>query len=128
MTRLEYYIRNSKPIVFVSNWLKQVYLPGFEGVSLFDSLSFFQKQIFSSRFNYSASAVSFSFLMALPPLLLFFFTLIPYLPLPEKQILEVLNNMMLLMTPNENMQRSVNKLISDFITHKKMHFFLFRLC
>ncbi len=119
MTRLELYIRKSKPVVLIVNWLKKVYLPGFEGVSLFDSLNFFQKQIFSSRFNYSASAVSFSFLMALPPLLLFFFTLIPYLPLPENKIIEVLNEMLLLLTPNENMQKSVTKLISDFITHKK---------
>lgn len=94
-------------------------MPGFEGVSLFDSLNFFRKQIFQSRFNSRANAVSFSFLMALPPLLLFFFTLIPYLPLPETKIISVLNDMLKLIAPGDKMQRSISKIISDFITHKK---------
>ena len=94
-------------------------MPGFEGVSLYDSLNFFRKQIFQSRFATRANAVSFSFLMALPPLLLFFFTLIPYLPLPEVKILSVLNDMLKLVAPGEKMQKSISKIISDFITHKK---------
>lgn len=94
-------------------------LPGFEGVSLFDSLNFFRKQIFSNRFNSRANAVSFSFLMALPPLLLFFFTLIPYLPLPEDKIINVIKEMLVLLSPGERIQHSIANVIHDFITNKK---------
>ena len=88
-------------------WLKRIVLPGFEGVSLFDSLNFFRKQIFANRFNSRANAVSFSFLMGLPPLLLFFFTLIPYLPLPEAKIVKVMNDMLILLAPGQKMQQSI---------------------
>lgn len=119
MTRLELFIRKSKPVQTFIAKLQAIFLPGFEGVSLFDSMNFFRKQIFSSKFNSRAGAVSFSFLMALPPLLLFFFSLIPYLPLPEEKILKVINDMLILLTPNAKMQQSVNKIIIDFIRHKK---------
>ena len=101
------------------SWLKRIILPGFEGVSLFDSLSFFSKQIFSNRFSSRSNAVSFSFLMGLPSLLLFFFTLIPYLPLPEAKIVKVINDMLILLAPGQKMQQSITKIIRDFITHKK---------
>ncbi|HMT36550.1 MAG TPA: YhjD/YihY/BrkB family envelope integrity protein, partial [Chitinophagaceae bacterium] len=119
MTRLELYIKNSKPVQAAVAWLRGIYLPGFEGVSLFDSMNFFRKQIFSNRFNTRASAVSFSFLMALPPLLLFFFSLVPFLPLPENKIIQVMNDLLVLLTPNAKMQQSIHNVISDFIHHKK---------
>lgn len=100
-------------------WLKRIVLPGFEGVSLFDSLNFFRKQIFSNKFYSKASAISFSFVMALPPLLLFLFTLIPYLPLPEERILTVIHEILVLISPNEQMQKQVTEIIYDFIHHKK---------
>ncbi|MBK7690580.1 MAG: YihY/virulence factor BrkB family protein [Bacteroidetes bacterium] len=119
MTRIELFIKNSKPVQSLIAWLRRIYLPGFEGVSLFDSMNFFRKQIFSDRFNSRAAAVSFSFLMALPPLLLFFFSLIPFLPLPEDRIISVIHDMLVLITPNAKVQQSINNIISNFIHHKK---------
>ncbi|MBL7764703.1 MAG: YihY/virulence factor BrkB family protein [Chitinophagaceae bacterium] len=119
MTRLEYYIIKSKPVQATIHWLKRVHPAGFEGVSLYDSLNFFRKEIFSNRFYSKASAISFSFLMAMPPLLLFFFTLVPYLPLPEQKIIKMINDTLFMISSNENLQRSVSKVLSDFITHKK---------
>ncbi len=119
MTRIELYIIKSKPIQAIIKWLKSIRPYGFQGVSLFDSLNFFRKEIFESRFNSRANAVSFSFLMALPPLLLFFFTLIPYLPLPETKILQVLNDMLQLLSPSDKIKKSISNIITDFIQHKK---------
>ena len=62
MTNLDHLIRQSKPIVWLIARLKSIFLPGFEGVSLFHSLNFFRKEIFSNRFYTKASAISFSFL------------------------------------------------------------------
>ena len=119
MTRLEYYIINSHFVQSIIKWLKNIFLPGFEGVSLYDSFNFFRKEIFSNRFYTRASAVSFSFLMAMPPLLLFFFSLVPYLPLPEEKIISTISEMLNILSPNDKMKLSVGKLIKDFITHKK---------
>jgi membrane protein len=119
MTRLEYYILRSRPVQAMNKWLKGIVLPGFEGVSLFDSLNFFKKQIFSNRFNSRANAVSFSFIMALPPLLLFFFSLVPYLPLSEVKLVKMINEMLTLMSPGEKMQQTIARIIRDFIRHKK---------
>ena len=119
MTRLEHYIIQSQFVQSIINWLRNIFLPGFEGVSLYDSLNFFRKEIFSNRFYTRASAVSFSFLMAMPPLLLFFFSLVPYLPLPEGKIISTITEMLNILSPNDKMKLSVGKLIKDFITHKK---------
>lgn len=119
MTRIEHFIIHSKPVQSLIKWLQGIFLPGFEGVSLYDSLNFFRKEIFSNRFYTRASAVSFSFLMAMPPLLLFFFTLVPYLPLPEEKIISTITEMLNLLSPNDKMKMSISKLIKDFITHKK---------
>lgn len=119
MTRLEFYIINSQFVQSIIKWLKSIFLPGFEGVSLYDSFNFFRKEIFSNRFYTRASAVSFSFLMAMPPLLLFFFSLVPYLPLPEEKIISTISEMLNILSPNDKMKLSIGKLIKDFITHKK---------
>jgi Predicted membrane protein len=112
-------IIHSRIVQSVTGWMKNVYLPGFEGVSLFESLNFFRKEIFSNHFYINASAISFSFIMALPPLLLFFFTLIPHLPLPEERILQVLNDMLVLLSPNDTIKQNITDIVFDFIHHKK---------
>ncbi|MEZ5046321.1 MAG: YihY/virulence factor BrkB family protein [Chitinophagaceae bacterium] len=119
MTKLEYHILNSAPMLAIKAWLKKIVLPGFEGVSLFHTLDFFYKQLMSNRFNTTAKAISFSMLMALPPLLLFIFTLIPFLPLPEQKIVTTINDLLLLMSPPENIQIQIKKIVQNFITHKK---------
>ena len=119
MINIEKRIRESNIVQWFIVRLKAIYLPGFEGVSLFHSLNFFRKEIFSNRFYTKASAISFSFLMALPPLMLFFFTLVPYLPLPEERIMDVINQMILLFSPNEDIKSSVLDMVYNFINHKK---------
>jgi membrane protein len=61
-------------IVPVAN---RIVLPGSAGVPLVQILKHFSNRDLWQ----SAKALAFSFLMALPPLLIFFFTLIPYLPI-----------------------------------------------
>ncbi len=56
-------------------------LPGCAGVPLVQILAHFSNRDLWQ----SAKALAFSFLMALPPLLIFFFTLIPYLPIEDIQ-------------------------------------------
>lgn len=58
----------------------------FEGLSLYDILELYVIGIFKGAFSYRASAVAFSFFMALFPFALFILNLIPFIPLKNFQI------------------------------------------
>jgi membrane protein len=58
---------------------KEVVLPGMEGLSLYDLIIIFYAGIVKGTFSARASAISFSFFMALFPFLLFILNLIPFI-------------------------------------------------
>src|SRR3954469_20126653 len=84
MTKLERIIITSAPVAFILNKSKHWYLPGFEGVPLYDVIRFFYRQMKTTGLPERASAITYNFLMALPPSFLFLFTLIPHLPFFKK--------------------------------------------
>jgi membrane protein len=55
--------------------------------------------------------------MAIPPSLLLFFTLIPYLPIDN--IDKTITDIIALITPSPSTQKAINKIITDFYKHKK---------
>ena len=73
-------IRNPLEIV-----LSKIKPPLFDGLSLWDVLSFFVKGIYEGAISTRAGSVSFSFFLALFPGIIFIFTLIAYLPLDAFQ-------------------------------------------
>ena len=75
---------------------KNTSLPGFEGIPLWDVLHFFWVETRRDRLTVRSSSMAFSFLLATFPTLLFFFTLIPYIPIPnlEKTVLSTLSSLM----------------------------------
>jgi membrane protein len=92
MTKLERKIITSIPIAFILNKSKHWYLPGFEGVPLYDVVRFFYRQIKTVGLTERASAIAYNFIMAIPPSFLFLFTLIPNLPfIKKKEILKQLS-------------------------------------
>lgn len=60
------------------------YLPGFEGVPLYDVIKFFYRQLRTTGLTERTSAIAYNFIMSIPPSLLFVFTLIPHLPFVKK--------------------------------------------
>jgi membrane protein len=85
MTKLERLIITSFPVAFILRKSKHWYLPGFEGVPLYDVVIFFFKQVKTVGLTERASAIAYNFIMAIPPSLLFLFTLIPNLPFIKKR-------------------------------------------
>lgn len=85
MIKLERKIITSAPIAFILNKSKHWYLPGFEGVPLYDVVRFFYRQIKTAGLTERASAIAYNFIMAIPPSFLFLFTLIPNLPFIKKR-------------------------------------------
>ncbi|MBW4361445.1 YihY/virulence factor BrkB family protein [Flavobacterium taihuense] len=61
--------------------LKKVKMPGLGGFSFYDLLELYFEGIIDGAFSYHASAVAFSFFMALFPFALFILNLIPYIPI-----------------------------------------------
>ena len=61
--------------------LKRIKLPWLQGLSLYDLLELYGLGIVESALTYHASAIAFSFFMALFPFALFILNLIPYIPI-----------------------------------------------
>jgi membrane protein len=90
MIKLQKILIESRPIKAVINWSKKLVLPGFEGLPLYDVLHFFFKQTQQIGLNERAASVAFNFLMAVPPLFIFIFTLLSYIPGSKRLYDEVL--------------------------------------
>lgn len=64
---------------------KAIKIKTLEGLSLYDILEMYVLGIFKGAFSYRASAIAFSFFMALFPFALFILNLIPFIPLENFQ-------------------------------------------
>ncbi|MEO7310582.1 MAG: YihY/virulence factor BrkB family protein [Chitinophagaceae bacterium] len=90
MTRFERFIISLPPVAWLLRQSKKVFLPGSQGVPLYDVLIFFVQQVKKIGFNERAAAISFNFLMAIPAGMIFLFTLVPYLPVSKEFTRELL--------------------------------------
>ncbi|MFD0862438.1 YihY/virulence factor BrkB family protein [Sungkyunkwania multivorans] len=74
-------------IKHIIKFLRNIRLPGFEGLSIFDLLEIYIIGILKGTLSTRASAISFSLFMAIFPLLIFLVTLLPFvIPLVESNI------------------------------------------
>lgn len=83
------------PVVnLMVRFLKQIKLPGFEGLSIYDLLELYALGIINGALTTRASAIAFSFFTAIFPFLLFVIILIPYIPIAnfQTEFLDFLNS------------------------------------
>ncbi len=118
MNRFERIIVTKTPIAFVLRKSKSWYLPGFEGVPLFDVINFFYRQVKTVGLTERASAVAYNFIMAIPPSFLFLFTLIPNLPFikkasMKKELHALITDIVPAKTYNENLIKFVDSFLDD---------------
>lgn len=87
--------RNSMILRFMKS-TKRLVLPGFDGMPLYNVALFFFRGIWQGAITTRASALSFKFFLALFPAIIFFFTLIPYIPVEGFQdtLLTMLRNIL----------------------------------
>lgn len=82
----------------VINWvvrlLKNIKLPGFEGLSIYDLIEMYVIGIVQGALTTRASAIAFSFFTAIFPFLLFIIIIIPFIPFEgfQGQFLDFLNS------------------------------------
>jgi len=114
MNKLQVNVFMLSPVRYVFRKAHRVILPGLNGASLYEVGKFFFREIKTLKLQERAAAVTYNFLMAMPPTFLFLFSLVPYLPL--KNVEQTILNTIKLLAPNHNIYVSVSGVISDFMT------------
>ncbi len=78
----------------VVRFFKQIKLPGFEGLSIYDLIELYIRGIVKGALTTRASAIAFSFFTAIFPFLLFVIILIPHIPIDnfQTEFLDFLNS------------------------------------
>lgn len=115
MIKLQRIILESPPIKPIIQWSKKILLPGFERIPLYDVVTFFLKQTQQIGLNERAASISFNFLMAVPPLLIFLFTLLSYIPGSKSlynEILVLLDNII----PDNTTYLMIKRVLDDFFS------------
>ena len=95
---------------------KRVTLPGLDGMAIYDVMVFFWRSIVDGALSTRASAIAFSFFVALFPAIIFLFTLIPYIPIDNFQ-----NELFLLiegMVP-ETTFMAIKETVLDILTRQR---------
>ena len=97
---------------------KMVRLPGFKGFSIYEVWSPFIQQLRKTSLVERASGISFNIVMAIPPTLIFVFTLIPYLPI-SKQFIHQIFALIRDIVPGEKNNSVIIKFLNDFISRPR---------
>jgi len=112
LTQIRRKFITSFPVKFVIRKSKNILLPGFNGIPLFDVVRFFFIQIQKTSLNERASSISFNLLLAIPPACIFIFTLLPYLPIKDE--LEQLYDLIRDVIPGKSNHEPLIDFLKDF--------------
>jgi membrane protein len=118
LTRIKRILLVSAPVSFIIRKSKKIYLPGFQRIPLFDVVRFFFEQAQRSGFTERASAISYNFIMTIPPTVIFLFTLLPYLPIPKDFIQEMFD-LIRDVVPGEKNNEGLIKFLSDILNNQR---------
>ncbi len=113
MSAVKRLILGSGPMQLLFKTADSIILPGFDGLSLFQIGKFFFKEIKNNKLNVRTAAVTYNFLAAMPPTLLFLFSLVSYLPL--KNIQKTILGKLQLVISNKALYKSVSDVIVNFM-------------
>ena len=104
-----------RPVRKSLHLIKQITLPGFQGVPIFDVLDFFIRNLLKESIANRAKAMAFSFFLALFPMLLFLFSLLPYFPIQgiQHELYFSLRDML-----PEDIYAKVIATMDEILTHK----------
>jgi membrane protein len=128
LTKIQRIILSYTPLPFLLRKSKQWHLPGFQGLALYDVIQFFRTQLKQHGLSERAAAISYNFIMAIPPSLLFLFTLIPNLPFVSKKLIKLqLHTLILDIVPSKIYNKQLIIFIDSFIDGNKIGLLSFGL-
>jgi membrane protein len=105
-----------KPVAFLIGLSKKIVLPGFDGIPLYDVTVFFVKGLYEGYITSRASAISFNFFLAVFPTLIFFFTIIPFIPITnfQQSLLDIIRDFL-----PDTAYATVQTTVEDIITRPR---------
>ena len=97
-------------------FMKQIKIPGLEGMSLYDIIEMYIIGIVEGALTTRASGIAYSFFMAIFPFMLFVLTLIPYIPIDgfQESLLQLISEIL----PPKTFD-AVDSVILDIIKNKQ---------
>lgn len=120
------HITSSLPGRHIIGRSRKTFIWGFSGFSLYEVSVAFYRQLQKTSLVERASGISFNIVMAIPPTLIFIFTLIPYLPISQ----EFLNQMYSLIrdvVPGEKNNSVIIDFLKDFVNRPRNELLSFGL-
>jgi len=118
LRKIERIIRQSGPVTSVRERSKKIFMPGFQGLHLYEVYRFFIAQVRREGLNTRAAAISFNIIMAIPAACLFLFTLVPYFPV-ARNIHNELIGVIADISPNEDTRKLLSDFLDDFFNKPK---------
>ena len=108
-------IKNRIPDSIVDK-IKNFTLPGFDRQPLYSVSKFFLKSLSNGALTVRASSIAFNLFLAIFPALIFFFSMIAYIPIDNfhQELMKILQDMM-----PTNAYESIQSTILDTIMHKR---------
>lgn len=104
-------VRNRYVLYFLK-FTKRIVLPGFDDMPLYDVAKFFFEGLFKGSITSRASSISYSFFLAIFPMIIVFFTLIPFVPIEnfQSELLKFIDSV----TPDST-QQIIHQTLTDII-------------
>lgn len=115
INRIKNTITHSSITRFLVMKSKRILLPGFNGIPLYNVIEFFIQQVRKVGMKERAAAIAFNFVMAIPPAIIFLFTLIPYMPF-SKQIESSIYVLIRDIIPGQEHNSPIVKYLHEFIS------------
>ncbi|MEP6583542.1 MAG: YihY/virulence factor BrkB family protein [Ginsengibacter sp.] len=121
MIKLARIATNIHPINYLKSKSKLWVPPGFHGFSLYQVIKNFFKGFSIPNLTERAAAISYNFIMSVPPTCLFLFTLIPNLPFISKRSLKLqLHSLIMDIIPAHTYNKSVIQFVDEIINGSKI--------
>jgi membrane protein len=120
------HIVTAPPVKTVIRQSKRTYIPGFSGFSLYEMWQPFLAQLRRTNLFERAAGISYNVVMAIPPTLIFLFTLIPYLPI-SKLFVQQLFALIRDVVPGRENNQIIITFLDDFINRPRNELLSFGL-
>lgn len=112
MNKVQRRLLKMKPVYKLVEWSKTTVLPGFSNLPLYTVIVFFFMEIKRESILNKASSLSYNFMLAIFPSIIFLFTLIPYIPIANFQ--ENLMDFLAIIVPSQAFE-AVQSTLEDIV-------------
>lgn len=116
MSRAFKFLMRFKFFYLLVKLTKRIYIPGFEGLPLFDVSNFFYRGMKNGAINTRASSLAFKFFLALFPAIIFIFTVIAFIPVNgfQDEMMRIIRDLL-----PDNAYALASSTITDIIKHQR---------